>query len=86
MGVPEGNASLWIVCTEMVQIFLLRGAFGARTQSIWLSGSFRATAFPAIGMPVFKLKTCQATIGVRFPQIKMIEILAMGFGKVPWTR
>ena len=26
MGVPESNASLWIVCTEMVQIFFTHGA------------------------------------------------------------
>jgi hypothetical protein len=35
---------------------------------------------------VFDSKTCQAAIGVRFPQIKMIESSAMGFGKVHWTR
>ena len=85
MGVPESNASLWIVCTEMVQIFFIHGAIWRKDAEYLVVWVVQGNRYSSDCHAVSDSKIRQAAIGFSLPQIKMIESWAMGFDKVHCT-
>ena len=64
MGVPEGNASLWIVCTEMVQIFFTHGAFRRKNAEYLVVWVVQGNRYSSDWHAVSDSKTSQAMLAL----------------------